>query len=401
MRIGNNLQKYLLIGIVMLGFAIVGVVSVLLMNVALADSDEEVTPANGERLISLHDRGVERNILTKAHTVREALEAAEVEIAEGQDVVEPGLDEELVATKYNINIYRARPVTIVDGSKRQRVTTAHQTPKQIAEVAGIKLYPEDTVETRSGDDLLVNGADTVIEIDRANPVMLTLYGKQTEVRTHAETVGDMLEEKDITLGEDDTLSVSEDTPIAKGMSIEIWRDGKQTVTVEEEIDFEVEKVQDANREVGYREVKEAGVKGKKNVTYEIEMKNGQEVSRKEIASVTTTEPKKQVETVGTKLNLPAGGHEAWMAAAGISSSDYGYVNAIFSQESGWNPGATNPSGYYGLGQTSLSRLTSACGATWASDPVCQIGVFNGYAVSRYGSWQGAYDFKFTQGNGWW
>ena len=96
MRIGNNLQKYLLIGIVMLGFAIVGVVSVLLMNVALADSDEEVTPANGERLISLHDRGVERNILTKAHTVREALEAAEVEIAEGQDVVEPGLDEELV-----------------------------------------------------------------------------------------------------------------------------------------------------------------------------------------------------------------------------------------------------------------------------------------------------------------
>ena len=148
MRIGNNLQKYLLIGIVMLGFAIVGVVSVLLMNVALADSDEEVTPANGERLISLHDRGVERNILTKAHTVREALEAAEVEIAEGQDVVEPGLDEELVATKYNINIYRARPVTIVDGSKRQRVTTAHQTPKQIAEVAGIKLYPEDTVLCR-------------------------------------------------------------------------------------------------------------------------------------------------------------------------------------------------------------------------------------------------------------
>jgi tyrosyl-tRNA synthetase len=48
----------------------------------------------------------------------------------------------------------------------------------------------------------------------------------------------------------------------------------ETVTVEEEVDFEIEKVQDANREAGYREVKTPGVKGKRNATYEIEMKNG-------------------------------------------------------------------------------------------------------------------------------
>ena len=289
----------------MLGFMLVGVVSVLLMNVALADSEEEA-PVAGERLISLYDRGVERNILTKAHTVREALEVAKIEISEGQDVVEPGLDEELIASKYNINIYRARPVTIIDGVKRLRVTTAYQTPKQISEVAEVKLYPEDIIKTSNGDDLLVNGANTVLEIDRATPVMFTLYGNKTEVRTHAETVGNMLKEKGIKLGKDDTLSISENAPITSGMSVELWRDGKQTVTVDEEVDFEVEKIQDANREVGYREVKEAGVKGKRSVTYEIEMKNGQEVSRKEIASVTVEEAKKQVEVVGAKFNYTGG-----------------------------------------------------------------------------------------------
>ena len=60
--------------------------------------------------------------------------------------------------------------------------------------------------------------------------------------------------------------------IISGMKIELWRNGKQTITAEEDVKFEVEKVQDANRDSGYREVKQAGENGKKNVTYEVEMK---------------------------------------------------------------------------------------------------------------------------------
>ncbi|QWQ31258.1 G5 domain-containing protein [Candidatus Minimicrobia vallesae] len=91
--------------------------------------------------------------------------------------------------------------------------------------------------------------------------------------------------------------------IISGMKIELWRNGKQTITAEEDVKFEVEKVQDANRDSGYREVKQVGVNGKKNVTYEIEMKNGVEVSRKEIASVVTKEPKKQIEIVGAESSF--------------------------------------------------------------------------------------------------
>ena len=321
MKIGNNLRQYTRFGIMMLGFAVAGSVSVLLMNAAMAQGTEpDPQPTSDERLISLHDRGVERTILTKARTVREALKAAQVDIAEGQDVVEPGLDEELIATKYNVNIYRARPVTIIDGALRQRVITAHQTPKQIAKVANITLYPEDKVVAHSGD-LLVHGADTVFEIDRATPVSLTLYGRQTEVRTHVATVGELLKEKNITLGKDDTLSLPASASITNGMQIELWRNGTQTVSVDEEIGFTTEKIQDANRDPSYHEVKERGENGKKTVTYEIEMRNGVEISRKEIASVTAKEPKKQVEVVGAKFTYTGGPlSEAQIQALGMCES---------------------------------------------------------------------------------
>ena len=269
------------------------------VNQALADTAKPVTKA-GERLVNIYDRGVEKTIVTKARTVREALKLAKISIDERQDVVEPGLDSEMVAEKYNVNIFRARPITIVDGNKRLKITTAEQTPALIAKAAGLEVFTEDKTALGKGDNIVVDGADTVMKVERASVVNFVLYGKESVVRTHAKTVGELLKDKNITLQKDDTLSVDQSARIVPGMKIELWRNGKQTVTVEEDVKFQTEKVQDANRDLGYREVKQAGENGKKNVTYEIEMKNGVEVSRKEIASVVTKESKKQIEIVGAK-----------------------------------------------------------------------------------------------------
>lgn len=269
------------------------------VNRALAEDTKPVTRA-GERLVTIYDRGVERTIVTKARTVREALKLARLSVDERQDVVEPGLDSEIVAERYNVNIFRARPVTIVDGGKRLRVTTAQQTPILIAKAAGLEIFNEDKTTVAKADNVAVDGADMVMRVERALAVNFILYGKTSTIRTHAKTVGELLKDKNITLKKDDTLSVDLSAKIMPGMKIELWRNGKQTVTVEEEVKFETEKIKDANRETSYREVKQAGENGKKNVTYEIEMKNGTEVSRKEIASVVTKESKKQVEIVGTK-----------------------------------------------------------------------------------------------------
>lgn len=391
----NNLKLIIMASVLVVGF----VVSLLIVDFALAKNNRPVPQAaSGEKVLSIYDRGEERVIITRAQTLRQALKSADIPFNIGWDAVEPGLDEKLVAAKYNVNIYRAKPVTVVDGELRKRITTAKQTPELIAKAADIKLYEEDNVEIELASDHLVDAVDTVMHIDRATPMKLNLYGKQSDIRTQAKTVGELLKEKSIELGADDSLSVDKSTPITKDMLVELWRNGTQTVTVEEEIDFPVEKINDANRPSDFKEVKTPGEKGKKNVTYEIEMQNGKEISRKEIASVVTAEPKKQVETVGTKpTTVPytgGGSKSEWLAASGIAKEDWGYAEWLVQKESGWNPNAVNrSSGACGLGQQ------LPCGK-WAgqwNNPVDSLKGMNGYVKARYGGWAGAVAHSKSRG----
>jgi len=342
------------------------------VNQALADATKPATKA-GEKLVTIYDRGAEKTIVTKARTIREALKLAKFSIDERQDVVEPSLDSEMVAEKYNINIFRARPITIVDGNKRLKVTTAEQTPALIAKAAGIEVFEEDKTTLSNSDNMAVDGANMVMKINRASMVNFVLYGKEFVIRTHAKTVGELLKEKNIDPKKDDTLSVDRSAKIISGMKIELWRNGKQTITAEEDVKFEVEKVQDANRDSGYREVKQAGVNGKKNVTYEIEMKNGVEVSRKEIASVVTKEPKKQIEIVGTKSSTSFSGSFS-EALARLRSCEGNYKS---------NTG----NGYYGAYQFDKRTWGNYGGYELASDAPAAVQDEKAWQTYKARGWQ--------------
>lgn len=279
---------------------------------------------DGERLFMIHDRGVDRGVISDASTLREVLEDADITLDQN-DRVEPGLDEELAANQYQVNIYRARPVMIEDGSVRQLVMSAYQTPKQIASHAGIELRDEDVATVDLNNNFVSDGASLRMTIDRATPIKLQLYGKADTVFTQAQTVGDFLKEKNISLSEKDDMSHKEFDAITDGMSLSIWRNGKQTITQEEAVDFEVEQVQDANREVGYKQVTNPGKKGKKMVTYEVVMQDGKEVSRKAIQTVVTEQPSKQVETVGSKPSF-SGDFAAALAKLRACESGGNYAN---------------------------------------------------------------------------
>ena len=342
------------------------------VNQALADATKPAAKA-GEKLVTIYDRGAEKTIVTKARTIREALKLAKFSIDERQDVVEPSLDSEMVAEKYNINIFRARPITIVDGNKRLKITTAEQTPALIAKAAGIEVFEEDKTTLSNSDNMAVDGANMVMKIDRASMVNFVLYGKESVIRTHAKTVGELLKEKNIDPKKDDMLSVDRSAKIIPGMKIELWRNGKQTITAEEDVKFEVEKVQDANRDSGYREVKQAGENGKKNVTYEIEMKNGVEVSRKEIASVVTKEPKKQIEIVGTKSSTSFSGSFS-EALARLRSCEGSYTS---------NTG----NGYYGAYQFDKRTWGNYGGYELASDAPAAVQDEKAWQTYKARGWQ--------------
>lgn len=364
-------------------FAVVGFMA---LSAKSADAQSE-----GGRLITVHDRGIETSFITTKETLKEALADQGIQINE-KDAVEPTVEEKLVAPDYQVNIYRARPVTVIDGATRQKVVTPYQTAEHIAEDAGVTLYPEDTTKLERSTDILADGAGLQMVIDRATPLTLDLYGKKTTIRTQGETVGDMLKEKKIALGTSGRTSASLDTPITAGMSIRIWQEGKQTINVDEDVAFETEQVKDADRVVGYRAVQTPGKNGKRTVTYEIEIKNGIEVSRTEIASITLEQAIKQVEVVGSKPNtLPytgGGSKSDWLAASNIAPSNWGYADFIVGKESGWNPNAVNKSsGACGLAQA--LPCSKVPGNPY--NPVDSLNWMNGY-VNRYGGWQGAYNF---------
>lgn len=255
--------------------------------------------SDDNHLITVYDRGVQRAFLTKEKTLNKALQQEGIEL-DDRDVVEPSRDEELIASEYKVNIYRARPVTVVDGITRIRIMTPYQTPSQIVKAAGVLFYTEDQADMSRSTDLVGDGAGLQLNIKRATPFIFDLYGKRIEARTQAKTVGDMLIEKNIKLGEIDRVSLPLSTPIANGIEVRVWREGKQTVTIDQPVAYAEEKIYDADRPLGYRAIQTKGVPGTRAVTYEVEIKDGIEVSRKEIASVATKQPTIQVLAIGIK-----------------------------------------------------------------------------------------------------
>lgn len=277
---------------------------VLISGVALASraqaaSLQRQASVSGQRLITIYEQGQERSILTRATTLRKAFEEAQIPI-DSKDLVEPGLDDQLVANSYDVNIYRARPVTIVDGATRLRVMTPYQTAKQIVDQAGMVLHDEDKTSMTLNTDIVSEGAGIQLTIDRATPFTLELYGKSVIAYTQTKTVAEMMKSKNITLGPDDTISVPQSSPMTPNMTVEIWRNGVQTATQEQGIPFTTRQVQNTDQPVGYKQVQTPGIPGKELVTYQIVMKNGQEVSRSVIQTVVTQQPGDQVEVIGTK-----------------------------------------------------------------------------------------------------
>lgn len=403
MKIRKVTGMFSIPSLVILGFTVAILVFSILVKqgslFASATSGEEADEGE-QSFITIYDGDNKITMRSGATTVRDLLERAEITYDE-YDTIEPGLDEEINTETFNINIYRSREAVVIDGNLKRYVRTSATEPDAVVADADIKLHDEDIVNIVPYNNLLESGMTVAYQITRAKTINFDFYGKEMTVRTQADTIGEFLDEQGIEVDNKDTwASLKNHTKIKDGIKFAVYRQGKQTKTVEETIKFTTKTTQDYSMAYGTRKVIKAGKNGKKTVTYEIEMRNGKEVSRKVISSITTKKPVEQQVAVGMKVSLPAGSHEDWMASAGISSGDYGYVNFIIERESHWNPLARNSySGATGLCQALPGNKMASAGSDWAANPITQLRWCNGYAVGRYGSWAKAY--QFWTSNHWW
>jgi uncharacterized protein YabE (DUF348 family) len=355
--------------------------------------------ANDNKVVQLYIDGKTRTIPTRAVTVRDMLDRINVSVSEG-DVVEPSLDTPIGSERFNVNIYRARQVTVIDESGKKTIAkTAESTPDMMARSAGYTIYAEDRVLVDTPNQALKDGViGAKIVIDRATPVKMNLYGTTYDVRTHAETVADLARERGIDYTNSSILPAPE-TPVQPNQLIFITDPGKQIATTEEIIPNEEEIINDQGLEVGTTQVRTEGASGRKAVVYEIRPDG----SRVVLQEITIATPAKRVVVKGVKSKAPktsvAADKSTLMSQAGISSDQHSSADFIISRESGWRPAARSANNCIGLGQKcNAASLMSAC-PNWETDAVCQLRHFNQYAVGRYGSWDRAYTFWSV--NHWW
>lgn len=367
--------------------------SVALFFVTRGTSGPQLSTSNS-KVVIMRVEGEERIVPTRAKTVNELLKRLDITLNEG-DVVEPAKDTEIVSDNFRVNVYRALPVTVIDGDSETQALSAAATPRSIAKQSGIDAYPEDRLDMEPTQNFVTDGViGQKLMVARATPVNVSLYGAPVVIRTHAKTVGEFLKEKNITLNEGETVQPSEDSPISATEPIFVNRKGVTVQIATEEIAPEKQYVEDEKLSFGVEAVRQQGTPGKRIVTYQVNAETGERVKLQDIV---VEQPVASVIARGTYVNIPTD-KQGVMAAAGISKADYTYVDYIVSRESGWRPHATNGR-TWGLCQALPGSKMASAGADWQTNPVTQLKWCQGYAHSRYGSWANAY--SVWQSKHWW
>ena len=86
-----------------------------------------------------------------------------------------------------------------------------------------------------------------------------------------------------------------------------------------------------------------------------------------------------------------------LASFGFSSSQWGCLDNLWNQESGWRYNAENASGAYGIPQALPGSKMASAGADWLTDPTTQIKWGLGYIKSLYATPCGAWGHEEADG----
>jgi uncharacterized protein YabE (DUF348 family) len=374
----------------------------------------------GYKLLATHDAPVpnayvvilsydhhEQTVPSREPTVGALLKKLNITMNEG-DVVEPSTTSPINQEDFRINIYRAVPVEIIDGTTHTYAFSAATTSRSVAKQAGITTYAEDELVDQPSTNFLQTGAiGEQVVINRATPVNINLYGTLTVTRTHAKTVGALMREKGVKLAKDDQVTPATNTPLTPNTQVIIARNGTKLESVTEAIAAPQQIIQDATLAFGTSAVRQQGSAGQQITTYQDKLVNGVVVGRTAIQTVVTQAPVTAILVQGTSLS----GIKADMALAGISAGDYEYADYIISHESGWCPTKAQgehtcpvvpdnqfTSGGYGLCQATPGSKMSSAGSDWATNPITQLRWCSGYATGRYGSWGAAYNHWLSYHN---
>ena len=208
----------------------------------------------------------------------------------------------LVTTTVAIGVYdfNIKTGTITVDNKSQEVKTKKTTVGEVLEEQQITLDDNDYINIPENKKI---EKDFNIKIKKAIPVTVSFRGKQKNVKTSDTTVKDVLKSNSMTYYENDEITPALETKVTKDMKITVTRYEQKTNIVEEEIEFETQENENAQLQKGKSLTVQEGSKGIKENTVKELYKNGELISTETTESKVVKEPVAKIIQNGTKIEM--------------------------------------------------------------------------------------------------
>ncbi len=317
------------------------------------------------KTITLNVDGKVSSVQTFGGTVGQVVKSANIELKPA-DRVSPAID----ASVHNgtvINVNQAKEVKVsLDGAEKTVSTTAQ-------DVAGLvtELGVASTSSLSVPKDAQLALAGSFVSISTPKSVSIVADGKVNTTTTTAATVGDVLESAGLAIGANDRTSQPANAHVVNNMVIKVSRvDNGQTAKTTEDVPFETVTTENAEMLKGEKEVTQAGAAGKLEKTFKLVLVDGREASRTLVSEAVAVQPVAEKVTVGTKAKpvaqaaaAPAAGNNTGAAAPAMMNE--AMWDKIAQCESTGNWSINSGNGYYGGLQFDIRTWIGAGGGAYA------------------------------------
>ncbi|GAB5076912.1 hypothetical protein ARTHROSP310_00560 [Arthrobacter sp. AD-310] len=314
------------------------------------------------KTVTLNVDGKVTSVQTFGGTVGQVVKAANLELKSG-DRVSPAVDAS-VRNGTVINVNQAKEVTVsLDGAEKTVNTNAQDVAGLVTELG---VASASSVSVPGDAQLAVEGS--FVSISTPKTVSIVADGKVDTATTTAATVGKVLEDAGLSLGANDRTSQPANAHVVNNMVIKVSRvDNAQTAVTTEDVPFESIVSESAELLKGEKEVTQAGSAGKVEKTFKLVLVDGREASRTLVSETVSVQPVAEKITVGTKPKpvaqaAPAGTNTGAAAPAMMNEAMW---DKIAQCESGGNWSINSGNGYYGGLQFDIQTWIGAGGGAYA------------------------------------
>jgi uncharacterized protein YabE (DUF348 family) len=289
------------------------------------------------KTITLNVDGKVTSVQTFGGTVGQVVKSANVELKPA-DRVSPSVDATVQnGTVINVNMAKAVKVSL-DGSEKTVNTTAQDVAGLVTELG---VASASLVSVPKDAQLSVAGS--FVSISTPKSVSIVADGKVDTATTTAATVGKVLEDAGLTLGAKDRTSQPANAHVVNNMVIKVSRVKAKTAVTAEEVPFKSETKESAELLKGEKEVTQAGAAGKVEKTFKLVLVDGREASRTLVSEAVTAQPVTEIITVGTKAKpvapaapAPAAPAPAAPARAASAGANTGAAAPAMMNEAMWD-----------------------------------------------------------------